>query len=240
MEDRILQELATIKELLLAEQTKREFPERSTELNELASALSTAQGEFEIAHMKGINAFHKSPYEDLAELIKVTRPALKKNGLSVSFSICSYDNTPDILHTELLHTSGQFKASHIRLTPPKNTLEAIKSYNDAVMRMAYKALLCIEATNDDDDGEGAMYTERETVARGTALNRNQNNKDELPETISSLEIREIEKALGGDEEMAEQLLDSYRLRSIADIPKSQFHEILTQILKIKDRRSRAK
>ena len=109
-----------------------------------------------------------------------------------------------------------------------------------MMRMAYKSLLAISATNDDDDGEGAMYTERETVARGTALNRNQNTKDELPETISALEIRELEKAIGGDDALAEQMLDSYRIRSLGDIPRSLFHEILTQTLKIKDRRNRAK
>ena len=216
------------------------FAERSPEINEIVSALSKAQGEYEVASMRGINAFHKSPYEDLSELYKVTRKALTKYELSTSFSPCSYKDSPDVMHLFIYHSSGQFLASHLRLTPPRNTLEAIKSYNDAIMRMMYKARLGVSATNDDDDGEGAMYTERETVARGTALNRNQNTKDELPETISSLEIREIEKALGGDNELAEQLLDSYRIRSIGDIPKSLFHEILSQCLKIKDRRSRAK
>jgi hypothetical protein len=216
------------------------FDERSTEIDEIVTALSAAQGEFLVAQMKGINAFHKSPYEDLTELYRVTRPALSKHGLSTRFSPCSYQDVPDFLHFYIYHNSGQFLASHLRLTPPRNTLEAIKSYVDAMMRLMYKSCLCIAAANDDDDGEGAMWTEREVVAKGTALNRNMTIKDESSETISSLEIRELEKALSGDTDLAEQLLDTYRIRSIADIPKSMFHEILAQTLKIKDRRSRAK
>jgi hypothetical protein len=217
-----------------------DFPENSPETNEICTALAKAQGEFKVAEMKGINAFHKAPYEDLKELIRVTREALAKNGLSVTFTECSYKDQPNVLHVYLRHTSSQFFASHVLLTPPKNTLEAIKSYKDAIKRMAYNDILCIATGNDDDDGEGAMWDSRETMAKGAALNRGRNSKDESTQTINGDQIHELEKAFGGNKEDIEYLLDTYHYRTLADIKVSEFPEILTTQLRFNDRRAKAK
>lgn len=217
-----------------------QFPENSSETNEICTALAKAQGEFKIAEMKGINAFHKAPYEDLKELIRVTREALAKNGLSVTFTECSYKDQPNVLHVYLRHTSSQFFASHVLLTPPKNTLEAIKSYKDAIKRMAYNDILCIATGNDDDDGEGAMWDSREMMAKGAALNRGRSSKDESTQTISGDQIHELEKAFGGNQEDIRYMLDTFHYRTVADIKTTEFPEILATQLRFNDRRAKAK
>ena len=238
--DLVLHLQKDIEELKSNKPTSLFFAESSPETNEICVALAAAQGEFKVAEMKGINSFHKAPYEDLKELIRVTREALAKHGLSVTFTECSYKEQPNVLHVYLRHSSSQFFASHVQLTPPKNTLEAIKSYKDAIKRMAYNDILCIATGNDDDDGEGAMWDQRETMAKGTALNRGRNSKEESTQTIGGDEIRELEKAFGGNQTDIEYLLDAYHYRSLADIKKSEFPDILQRQLRIVDSRAKAR
>ena len=72
--------------------------------NELFAALAKAQAEFDIVGKN--RSSHYGGYADLEELIAATRPALTKNGLSITRRIDIVDGKQIYIGT-LGHSSGQ-------------------------------------------------------------------------------------------------------------------------------------
>jgi hypothetical protein len=215
-----------------------DFREQSDEINELATALSQAQGEFTVSTLRGLNPHNKFHYAFLTDLYNATRPALMKNGLSVISTTCSYKDSPDIMHMKLLHSSGQFMASHIRLIDPKADIETVKSYRDDMYKLAYRQLLGIACLDAEDDGEVAMKAYR-PVTIGLEQHEKFNLEDYKPVTITYEQIKTIEKELGGDEVITRSLLKQYHIVSIDKIPAELFWEILGRIREIKDKQAKA-
>src|ERR1700679_45625 len=143
-------------------------PTQSEDLNELATALAKAQAEIEVAGRKETNPFFKSKYADLAELIKVSRPSLTKNGLAVMQQITTDSDAMTWLHTLLVHTSGQWIETRMRVIPVKNDVQSFGSCISYLRRYCYGALINIAVSDEDDDGEAAVYDTRQVMAKGTA------------------------------------------------------------------------
>src|SRR5258706_10071175 len=70
---------------------QNKFTFRSEDINELATALAKAQGEYTIAGLNRQNPYFKSKYADLASVVNAARPALTKYGLSVVQNILAHD-----------------------------------------------------------------------------------------------------------------------------------------------------
>lgn len=140
----------------------------SSELGELFSALSKAQGKISTALKDKKNPFFKSSYADLTSVWDACRDPLYQNGLAV---IQTIEGTKDdmFLNTWLGHSSGQWMKSKLPLTiipeSKKNkqgdvigfqiTPQGIGSAITYARRYALSALVGICA-DDDDDGEKAM------------------------------------------------------------------------------------
>lgn len=127
--------------------------ERSEKLDELAAALAKAQGAMQGATMDRANPFFKSKYATLNSIWDAIRKPLADNGLAVV-------QTPDqldgdvILRTLLVHGSGQWIASDLRMHPAKADPQGIGSALSYARRYALAAM--VGATSDeDDDGNGA-------------------------------------------------------------------------------------
>jgi hypothetical protein len=127
--------------------------ERSEQLNELAAALAKAQGAMQGAAMDRANPFFKSKYATLNSIWDAIRKPLADNGLAVV-------QTPDqvdgdvILRTLLVHASGQWIVSDLRMRPAKADPQGIGSALSYARRYALAAM--VGATSDeDDDGNGA-------------------------------------------------------------------------------------
>lgn len=211
-------------------------PTQSYDLNELATALAKAQAEMEVAGRKETNPFFKSKYADLAELIKVSRPSLTKNGLAVMQQIITDEEGMTWLHTILTHTSGQWIETRMRLVPLKNDHQSFGSALSYCRRQCYGALLHIAVSDEDDDAEAAMYDQRQTIAKGTALNTKYNPKENSYETITKEQREEMEYELAGVPDIGEMILDGFKIRSIADMPKAKFLPAITRIREIKNAR----
>jgi hypothetical protein len=220
----------------LIKERPRTKPTQSYDLNELATALAKAQAEIEVAGRKETNPFFKSKYADLAELIKVSRPALTKNGLAVMQQILTDEDGMTWLHTILTHTSGQWIETRMRVVPTKNDPQSFGSCVTYLRRYCYAALINIAVSDEDDDGEAAMYDQRQVMAKGTALNTKYNPKENTHETITKEQREEVEYELEGYADIAEMILDSFKIRSIADMPKSKFQPSITRIRQIKNER----
>lgn len=133
----------------------------SQDLNELAPALSTAQGEFETVAKTADNPFFKSKYADLPSVVKAASPILAKNGLAVIQTLGN-----DTLSTTLLHKSGQYVGDTAHLHLVKLDPQAHGSAITYMRRYAYMAILGLVADVDDDANSATPpITQTHTVRR---------------------------------------------------------------------------
>lgn len=216
----------------LKEQVRPKY-NRSEEIKELATALSKAQAEFDVADLNKINPYFKSNYADLASIVAASRPALTKYGLSVTQEVSNDDSGSLWLITELMHASGQWKLSKFRMVPPKNDVQAISSYCTYTKRMCYASLVGVVTGDEDDDGEIAVSTSRDTFAKGVALNTKYNPKEINPETITKEQLAEAEYELSEYPDICEQVLDGLKIQSLGDMPKAKYHVAMKRIREIK-------
>jgi len=124
----------------------------SESINELASALSKAQGEIANAKKDSANPFFKSSYADLASVREVTQGPLAKNGLAILQSP-SADGAKVSVETMLMHTSGQWLRSVVTSTAKDEGPQAIGSCITYLRRYALQSFTGVAA--EDDDGNAA-------------------------------------------------------------------------------------
>lgn len=212
-------------------------PSRSEDLKELFTALSKAQAEMKTAGLNAENPYFKSAYADLAEIVRVSRPALAKNGLSVIQQILPNEDGQNILHCILAHSSGQWIETRMRILPVKNDIQSMASYITYLRRYSYAAIVGVVTADEDDDGEKAVYDQRELAAKGTALNTKYNPKELVPETIVKEQLEELNYELAEYPDIAEQVMEGLKIQSLADMPKVKFQVAINRIRQIKQLRN---
>ena len=212
----------------------------SESINELAGALAKAQSEMKLAGLDSTNPYFKSRYADFASIVKASRPALTKYGLCISQQVLMGEEGQNILFTRLMHASGQYLESTMRIVPAKNDLQTLGSYLTYLKRYAYAAIVGVVASDEDDDGEEAMVTARVKAEKGTELNTKYDPRAESHELVSKDQIAEIEYELAAYPDIAGQLLEALRLQSIADLPKSKYRAVIEKIRNIKNTRNGVK
>jgi len=210
---------------------------RSEYINELSSSLAKAQAEMPTAGLRSENPYFKSSYADLAEIVRVSRPHLTKNGLSVTQQILSNEDGGTILHTILMHSSGQWMETCMRILPPKNDIQTLGSYITYLRRYSYAALVGVVAADEDDDGEKAVAMSRETFAKGTALNTKYNPKEESSEVVSRDQLDELEYELAEYPDICEMILEGLKIQSLADMPKTKYSASIRRVREIKSARN---
>jgi hypothetical protein len=209
---------------------------QSDQINELAAAMAKAQGEYSrITHNRD-NPYFKSRFADLDAIMEAVRPALTKNGIFFTQQTRLCDGAI-ILHTQLIHSSGQWIESRSRIIPPKNDPQSYGSTKSYLKRYAATALLGITVSNDpiDDDGEVAMIPARENLIKGPS--NKYNPKEESFDTITKEQLEELEYELMECPDLAEEIMDKMRIQSLADLPKSKYSISVRRIREIKSARN---
>lgn len=126
----------------------------SEQINEIALALSKAQGEMTSAHFDKVNPHFKSKYASLDAIWETCREPLSKNGLAV-IQIPTTQDGFLCLETILTHASGQWFKSRMPIpTSEKTTPQALGSSITYMKRYALSALVGISAREDDDAEDG--------------------------------------------------------------------------------------
>lgn len=212
-------------------------PAKSDQLNELFAALAKAQAEMKTAGLNAENPYYKSKYAELSEIVKVSRPALTKNGLSVIQQILPNEDGQNILHCILAHSSGQWIETRMRILPAKPDVQSLASYLTYLRRYSYAAIVGVVSSGEDDDAELSVHSEREVAAKGVALNTKYNPKEESYEPLSAEQIQEAEYELAEYPDIAEMVLEGLKIQSIADMPKSKFLIAMKRIREIKNLRN---
>ncbi len=131
------------------------------QLDQLAAALSQAQGEFpDIVKDRSVTVTMKTGgkftynYADLANIIKSTRPILKAHKLSVSQLIGDTSVT-----TILMHASGQYLRTSMSFNR-SNDIKEIGGMITYIRRYQLSGILGLSAEEDTDgsDGRGPVET----------------------------------------------------------------------------------
>lgn len=205
-------------------------------INELATALSKAQGEMQAAIKDKINPFFKSSYADLGSVWDAARPVLSKYGLCVMQTTeMGADGSKIIMVTTLAHTSGQWVKSHLPLNPAKNDSQGVGAAITYLRRYSLSAIVGV-VCDDEDDGETAC-------GRGKTTQSQQNNqppappvqeKQQAPERIGKTEIIALTALIKSlDEESNKSFRDwikkTFNAESIQDIPKACFEKCMVSL-----------
>lgn len=119
----------------------------SEQINEIAAALSKAQGTMKNAHLNKVNPHFKSKYADLAGIRDAVTPALSQNGIAVVQGT-DFDDGQFVVVTRLVHSSGQWFESRFPIAIDKP--QAMGSAYTYAKRYSLSAICNIAADEDDD------------------------------------------------------------------------------------------
>ncbi len=125
---------------------------KSDSIIKLSASLVKAQRNIGAASKGGKNPFFKSNYATLGDVMEACKDPLNAEGVVILQPILS-DATGDYVQTTLLHESGEYITSTMKLTASKNMQEFGSAISYA-KRYSLQSLVFIPAS--DDDGEGAM------------------------------------------------------------------------------------
>ncbi len=146
---------------------------QSESINELAAALSKAQGEFAAIPKTETNPFFKSKYAGLPDVIGAASKTLAANGLSVSQFITRDDLGSEVLKTYLLHSSGQYIEHDMSLHLGKLDSQGQGSAVTYARRYSYMSVLGLVADEDDDGNKAsrpaAQHRQTDATERGHAF-----------------------------------------------------------------------
>lgn len=136
---------------------------QSGQINDLAAALSKAQGEMPAAKFNATNPFLKSKYADLGAVIEASRPILFKHGLAVSQLVIGNGEQIGV-ETILMHNSGQWISTVVTLPSGdekgKSMAQVAGSIVSYLRRYALSAILGIYADEDSDGNQGQRKQEQ--------------------------------------------------------------------------------
>ena len=127
----------------------------SNELNELGAALAKAQGELRnVGKDKTAKAgSYTYNYADIADGLDVVRPVLSKWGLCL-IQTTSLEGGVILLHTRLLHSSGQWIEGTFPVCAPGKAQEVGAALTYA-RRYAAFSIVGVAGTEEDQDGANA-------------------------------------------------------------------------------------
>ena len=143
---------------------------KSDKIDKLAAALSKAQSEMKGAEKKSINPFFNSGYADLHTVIESSFPHLTNHGLSV---IQGNESRPGefFVTTMLLHESGQWIKSRLKMPIEKATAQSVGSVITYGRRYGLSAITGI--AQYDDDGNAASTSKGITKNHAKTVTTNQ-------------------------------------------------------------------
>lgn len=128
---------------------------QSEQIDQLATALAKAQGEFTPAIKDATNPFFKSKYANLCSVNKACQEPLSKNGLSISQPTIRDELGQWVVVTKLMHSSGQWISCHTPIITAKPDIQSFGSSVTYARRYGLSTLVGV-VTDEDDDGEAAM------------------------------------------------------------------------------------
>jgi len=199
----------------------------SDEINEIATALAKAQGEFpkiaknKIADLKGISKrtgkeySMKYSYADIADVLAALLPVLSKHNIAL-IQPTEIDDRGMTIHTRIVHSSGQWMGSVYPVCAINGDHQIMGSAITYARRYAACSLIGV-AADDDLDGED---TKDDVRAKG-------NGRDDAVITIKQIDdLRAKIVEVGADEQ---RFLRFLKVGSLAILPAREFDRAMSEL-----------
>mgnify|MGYP001576652843 CR=1 FL=1 len=184
----------------------------SERVDQIADALSKAQGEFNNPKKGSLNPHFKSRYADLADGLNSVRAALSNNGIAIVQS--TYMDGCLMLRTQLIHSSGQWVASEYPVIQFPAKPQEIGSAMTYARR--YSLFPMVGIAGDDDDGNAAT---------GTIEDQSRH------ELISSEQVAELHDLIGkiGKPDAEKNFMVYFKIENLGDLPARDFGRAVAAI-----------
>lgn len=124
-------------------------------------AFLAAQTEMEALEKNQTNEYFNNSYADLAQVLKVAKPALNKHGIMIMFFPCNGTGTIGV-HTRLIHTSGEWISNTISGPLPKQDPQGVGIALTYFRRYGLSALISLA----QEDKDGNMPREQQQPQQG--------------------------------------------------------------------------
>lgn len=219
-------------------------PYSSTEIKDLVGALAKARLDFKNPSKNKIVQFsgRKYEYSDLSAITEAVAPALAKHGIALVQQVEDV-NGATILHTKLLHSSGQWLESRSRVIPVGKTQQEWGSAMSYQRRYNIMSICAIAPDDEpsDDDALTADKKDMDKFDRGLVQSKTNPRKDNYvtitTEQLDFLESELSESVFSDDlEKVLTDIQDTYHIGVLADLPKNRFEEVMKRILTMKNTR----
>jgi len=208
---------------------------RSDEINEVMGALATAQGSY-----KPLIANQDAPggkFANLQAILQATRESLSSNGLSFYQFIELLDEGSGaaLLKSNVGHKSGQYISSCARVVTGKTDRQTGNTYE--VHKRLHALMLLGIAPSDNDpiafDDNGEIMAEQHLIAQLRKPDSPAKEEVDRNDVINKHQYEELLIELNGFEKIAKDIMEVYDIRTLADLPASEYHRARAKILKIK-------
>lgn len=154
--------------------------------NKIYSALVRAQASFEPVIYDKVNPHFKNKFASLAAIRKATQKALSENGIAVIQPWTHADNGDIIIHTKIIHESGECIDSSCVLTRQDKTDQQVGSSITYNRRYQMASILGVSGEEDDDAevAEGRGYTGYNKKPEQLSKKNQTSSKEAASEAIS--------------------------------------------------------
>jgi hypothetical protein len=182
----------------------------STEIKDIAAALSKLQAENKGAELEAVNPFFKSKYSTLKDVWDSIRESVGRNGLAILQDVTTKDTCVSVT-TLVTHSSGQWiEFGPLEVPFAKKDAQAVGSAISYAKRYALSAAVGVVSGIEDDDGNDAMP--KQSAPAKVFISREQ------METLIGI--------IGSDDEYRETLLAFYKIKTLAEIEASKYQSVL--------------
>lgn len=195
----------------------------------LASALCKAQSEFTPAAQSGYNPHFKSSFSTMTDLIRATRPALKKYGIAVSQYPWIRDGGVLVLRTTVSvghEDEGDYSTcsdTPIILKDPSD-MQAFGKACSYITRYVYKMMLGIEAADEDDDGNASAGITKESYSAKTS-----DERFAPSDTISDKQLGLLKMLLKEQPNRESALLLHYKIDDLSKLSWKYMNEVVAAL-----------
>lgn len=185
---------------------------QSEKINEIATALSKAQGEFK--PIKKDSSSFKGRYADLATIMDAVRSAMAKYELALT--CCIEPN--DVLTAKLIHSSGQWIATCTNLKPKSDLHQDFGAAITYKRRYLITSILGI-APYDETDDDGARDFRQPKLPATTIISLDK------AKTLN-------DKFIGYDKQVKQIILNSLNIKDFSELTTANYQTAIDKTKKV--------
>lgn len=209
------------------------YPTQSSSVGQIYGALAKSQGEYLPLTENEDGVFGE--YANLKAILAATIPALSKNAIFFyqNLTLLDSSNTPTLLTTLLGHSSGEWLASYARIIPG-STDRITSNVIEINKRIHALMLLGIAPSKNDpiafDDNGNEQENERIKREVQKPMKERELNRAKV---IDKQRYETLLQHLKGHDDLAKQILITYSIENLCDLPDEVFQDAIARITSIK-------